>query len=539
MTLITGYLKANNYSQKFCLGLSFVSTLMIGQGAVVARTSDLPLLDPTQPTLGNLETLHNIEVAQVPTVAELSDVQPSDWTYQALINLVERYDVLIGYPDGAFQGNRSVTREEFAAALSQVIDKVVTLSLSPDELLVVERLQTEFGQEMAQVSPLIEDLELRSQLVEAQNFSPTVKLSGQVVMAATFGGYEGDEIIAPRGAVIANDAQNSFFLNRVALSFNTSFDGEDLLQIRLVSGSNGPNDNVAGNLEPNFGSTLDYAVQGRNNNLSIARAYYAFYPVSDLRVVLAPLYVISDFVDNNRAVPPSSRGFSTQALASNFVLLPRPLGAGAALDWNPGGGDFSLRAAYVAGDRSNSTGENTCLVGGGGPNDVSLFPTSGGSSESGLFGDPHQRLIELEYSPSETLALRLQYAGGQIFGSKFDGVGANAELMLSPDFSLFGRYGYARYRNTTLGDLTPQYWMAGVTYANVFKQGDLSGIAVTQPFVESRVGNATQTIFETFYDFPITDGVNIAPFGQVVVSPANQDTNGTIMVGGIRTVFPF
>ena len=45
-------------------------------------------------------------MAQVNSVSQLSDVQPSDWAFQALQSLVERYGVIAGYPDSTYRGNR-------------------------------------------------------------------------------------------------------------------------------------------------------------------------------------------------------------------------------------------------------------------------------------------------------------------------------------------------------------------------------------------------------------------------------------------------
>jgi len=39
---------------------------------------------------------------QVTSVSQLSDVQPTDWAFQALQSLVERYGCVTGYPDGTF-----------------------------------------------------------------------------------------------------------------------------------------------------------------------------------------------------------------------------------------------------------------------------------------------------------------------------------------------------------------------------------------------------------------------------------------------------
>lgn len=43
---------------------------------------------------------------QVNSVAQLTDVQPSDWAFQALQSLVERYGCMTGYPNRTFRGDR-------------------------------------------------------------------------------------------------------------------------------------------------------------------------------------------------------------------------------------------------------------------------------------------------------------------------------------------------------------------------------------------------------------------------------------------------
>ena len=57
-------------------------------------------------------------VEQVTSVTQFSDVQPTDWAYSALSNLVERYGCVAGYPNGTFRGGRAMTRYEAAALLN-------------------------------------------------------------------------------------------------------------------------------------------------------------------------------------------------------------------------------------------------------------------------------------------------------------------------------------------------------------------------------------------------------------------------------------
>ncbi|MFL0791425.1 MAG: S-layer homology domain-containing protein, partial [Prochlorococcus sp.] len=54
---------------------------------------------------------------QVTSITQFSDVYPTDWAYQALSNLIERYGCVAGYPNGTYRGNRAMTRYEAAALL--------------------------------------------------------------------------------------------------------------------------------------------------------------------------------------------------------------------------------------------------------------------------------------------------------------------------------------------------------------------------------------------------------------------------------------
>jgi hypothetical protein len=68
-------------------------------------------------TAESLESLQGLEVNasqpayslqdQVTSVSQLSDIKPTDWAFQALQSLVERYGCIVGYPDKTFRGNRA------------------------------------------------------------------------------------------------------------------------------------------------------------------------------------------------------------------------------------------------------------------------------------------------------------------------------------------------------------------------------------------------------------------------------------------------
>ncbi len=482
---------------------------------------------------------------QVTSVSQLADVQPTDWAFQALQSLIERYGVIAGYPDLTYRGDRAITRYEFAVGIKAALDRVEELiqaglseRVSHDDLATLQQLQAEFGTEIATLRGRVDNLEAQAAEIEANQFSITTKLTGQLVAAVTGGGFTGERIIAPNGAVVADEDLNATIIYRASLDFNTNFTGTGLLKIRLTTGSDGPNDNVAGFLEPNLGSVLDFSVPGRDNKFGLGRLYYSFTPLQDLKITLGSAIVATEYVDRNSYANISFLNFSTQALINNFVLFPRPAGAGAAIDWSPVEKPFKFRAVYVAANAASSGSDSESERFIGGPRaPILLFPNSGG--DRGLFGDPRQGIIELEYSPSKNFALRLQYSRGKVFESPFNIFGANFELALSQQIGIFGRYGYGSYDNTLQGDINPNYWMAGVAFRDLFAPGALAGVAAGQPFIEDAVGNATQTNFEAFYNFPLSDNIKITPLVQAITNSGNQDSNGTIITGTLRTVFSF
>jgi hypothetical protein len=79
-------------------------------------------------TIGNSDSTERLAQAttenRVTSISQLSDVQPSDWAYQALQSLVERYGVVAGYLDGNYKADRAMTRYEFAAALNAALERV-------------------------------------------------------------------------------------------------------------------------------------------------------------------------------------------------------------------------------------------------------------------------------------------------------------------------------------------------------------------------------------------------------------------------------
>ena len=176
---------------------------------------------------------YNDPLGQVTSVSQLSDVSPTDWAFQALQSLIERYGCISGYPDGTFRGNRAMTRYEFAAGVNQCLDRITELIaaatadvITRDDLAALERLQEEFAVELAEIDTRVDVLETRTAVLESQQFSTTTKLKGQVItyLADIFGEDAADE-------------NNTILQQRTRVIFDTSFTGSDTLRVMLQAGN--------------------------------------------------------------------------------------------------------------------------------------------------------------------------------------------------------------------------------------------------------------------------------------------------------------
>ena len=73
--------------------------------------------------------------AQVTSVSQLKDVQPTEWSYQAISNLISRYGCVAGYPSGEFKPGQPATRAELAALVNACIDRISEFQSAEDARL--------------------------------------------------------------------------------------------------------------------------------------------------------------------------------------------------------------------------------------------------------------------------------------------------------------------------------------------------------------------------------------------------------------------
>lgn len=502
---------------------------------------------------------HSASQAQVTSVSQLSDVQPTDWAYQALASLVEKYGCIAGYPDGTFRGNRAATRFEMAAALNACLDVVSDRFATKEDVATLQRLAQEFAAELATLTGRVDNLEARTSALEATQFSTTTKLSVDTLMAGQVGGATGPILDPNTGATIGGSQYNPTVISRVDINLTTSFTGEDLLITTLQTGNGGLDSFSAAGIGTggfiNSGA-VDYAGVGPAVNLY--RLVYEFQPVKDLSIAAGALFFPSDYIDGNSYANDSFQDFSSGFFINNRLTVVFPVdgpgGSGAVVQWNPNQGPLTLRGLYVAASAFNANKNN-------GP-----FPGIPG----GFFGDPYQGSVELEYADTfganakNSYAVRLQYTNSSTIDIAQNAGGLNFELSLG-QFGLFGRYGYSGAQvygigSTTSGlggfdlstivpagftsNFTAQTWMFGLGYRDLWMDGSLFAGAVGQPFINNLpsavgVNDSTQTNYELFYRIPISDNISLTPVFMAITNANNIAGNAPILQGLLRSSFSF
>ena len=197
----------------------------------------------------NLNEVSNYSASgeQVQSISQFSDVYPTDWAYQALVDLAKRHGCNAATPSG------SITRYEAAALLNTCLGNVA--QTNEEE----RRLINEFAPELAVIKGRVDGLETGVTEFEAGVFSTTTKLSGQTVFV----------IGALDTGSGTREALN--FTYDTKFSLDTSFTGRDRLKTLIRSGNIGNDFSSYTALETAYDSS---------NALKIERSYYQF-PIGD------------------------------------------------------------------------------------------------------------------------------------------------------------------------------------------------------------------------------------------------------------------
>ncbi|MEM6753709.1 MAG: iron uptake porin [Cyanobacteria bacterium P01_C01_bin.38] len=501
-------------------------------------------------------------MAQVTSVSQFSDVQPTDWAFQALQSLVERYGCIAGYPNGTYRGNRAMTRYEFAAGLNACLNRINELIasatrdlLTRDDLVTLQRLQSEFGPELATLRGRVDALEATTAKLEANQFSTTTKLKGRAIfnISNAFGDREAD---------IDNDPDNNpdlesntTFTNRVRLNLLSSFTGTDELELRLNAGNitrynRGPFADGITNTDMTRLS-FDNVFGESDNDVGLDKLSYAFNLSDALRVKVDATN--AELHQNVNTFNPNFEDSGTGAISryGRFSPIYRQGagGAGVTVTANPRG-KIKLTGAYLARR----------------PNDP--------QSPNGVFNGANSVFGQVDFQPSKSFNIGASFArtyrntgrGNRVnifrsTGSSFatDPFGnaattanhysVQANFRPASKISVGGWAGYSTIEALAGGnegaDAEVFYWAANLGIRDFGTKNSLLGIIFGQPpkvtdnDVNNREDPDTSYHLEALYRLQVNDNISVTPGVLVIFNPEHNENNDTIYVGTLRTTFSF
>jgi hypothetical protein len=101
-----------------------------------------------------------VALCGAPVLAQqFPDVQPTNWAYQAILNLRGEYGCAVGYPNLTFKPGQPATRAELAAMTNACLDNITQFYTEADARLAAA-LRTEFSREIAKLNTRVSSLEL-------------------------------------------------------------------------------------------------------------------------------------------------------------------------------------------------------------------------------------------------------------------------------------------------------------------------------------------------------------------------------------------
>lgn len=515
---------------------------------------------PSEPAAATNVLLSSGSMDQVTSVSQLSDVQPTDWAFQALQSLVERYGCIAGYPDGTFRGNRALSRYEFAAGLNACLDRINELIAagladlaSREDLVVIQRLQEEFAAELAQLRGRVDALEARTAELEANQFSTTTKLFGQAVIGVQ--GRTDNEF--QLGVDEFDDDSTVNVITNVQLTLLTQFNSRSLLLTGLQAG-----DGSTATGDPALTTFFGLGYEGdTDNDFELSDLSFRQLIGDDFALIVGPegVNAVNVFRGAGRVESAGFGPLSRFAQRNPIINIGAGRG-GLGFDWQISD-RFSLQGIY-----STSTPAD--------PDDGGLFGGENGVTAAGA---------QLVISPARRFDIALQYINSYSpFGRLFTGVGddqvavasgasfrapiqtnaagAALEWRVARPVTLGGWFGYT---NSNLlgesGNVETINWMAYLNFPDLFGEGNLGGIYVGQPpkivstdlpdgrnipaalnLVDADEGQPdTATHVEIFYRFRVNDFITLTPGVMFIFNPGHNSDNDTITVGGLRTTFTF
>lgn len=555
--------------------------------APLAQASDLPVMPKGQAASDILLRRYQMKqtgttsagssLDQVTSVSELRDVQPTEWAYEALRSLVERYGCIVGYPDRTFRGNRALTRWEFAAGLNACLNSIERLlneniAVLKEDIDKLKKLAEQFQSELAALGTRIDNLEERVAFLEDHNFSTTTKLRGNVVFMIDQA-FGGDQALNWRQQdqfgqgklnktnTIPDVTENTVFGFRARLNLESSFTGTDLLRTRLQAGT-------IANLATVTGTNSARLQQDTGFNRSdvvIDDLWYRFKLDNFTGWIGANSLDLDDVFDvGNPYLASGDTGALSRFARYNPLVYRGPQGAGAAVRYQFAK-SLQLTATYLANSGNNQAAS----------------PEEG----DGLFNGAYSTGAQLVYTPFDGLKFGATYVHSYFnAGSGFNLAGGTGSAIAENPFlsvpatrdsyglqgdwkvadflniSAWGAYALASAQGTSFSSKgTPQIqpgfgadlwtWNAALNFLDIGKQGAVlslsGGQAPRAARVDAYTGELTAQdqnsnwIIETQYKFPLSKNITITPGLYVLLQPNSNSNNDSIWVGVLRTNFSF
>jgi hypothetical protein len=522
-----------------CSPLLLTATPLLSVAALApASANELASLNSRESINGYMEQQEIDELKawrsrnQVTSVNQFSDVRPTDWAYQALTNLVEKYGCVAGYPNGTFKGGQAMTRYEAAALLNACLDRVTEVT---DEL---QRLMDELKKELAVIKGRVDGLEAKVGTLEAQQFSTTTKLSGLATFVVGGVGYSGSAYnsvansVNRRGrAPVVDVYENVTFNYDLQLTLDTSFTGKDLLRTNLRAGNFGTS--AFGGEPHGLGNSAELEVAFEEdagpNIVGIDKLFYQFPIGKQFTATVGARVGQEDMLALWPSVYPADTILNLFTVNGAPAAYSKNLGAGAGLWWQTNG--WSVSANYVSALGSDST--------------KGLFTTESGATTSVQIGYQQEQwgLAAIwsyvqpgsQFVPGTTPIVHSSIDHGEAVGAETNAFGISAfwqplESGWMPSVSLGWGINNTTYGVQTTGrPSVSQSWMVGLQWTDVFAQGNDFGFAVGQAvFATSLTGGISPDdgnyALEGWYKFQVTDKISISPAIFYLSRPMGQRT---------------
>jgi hypothetical protein len=487
------------------------------------------------------ETNNNqITIAQINSIKQLEDIKLTDWSYQALKSLIERYGCISGFSDRTYRGEQTVSRAEFAAGLNACLNNIETVinnsEVAPTDVDTILRLMQEFQSDLAILQGRTDGSQARLLDLEATQFSTTTKLKGEAIFGL--------------GSLLSSNENNSTISgSRLRLDLATSFTGKDLLFTRL-SHSGFPGfveeiDTLQGNLA--FAKPED-------DNLLLETLEYSGKVGDRLKFIIGAAGLEADDIAPTISFLDGDGGAGAiSAFGTRNPLYYAPGDAGLGITHHPFD-RLGISAGYLASPANESTPGN------------------------GLFNGSYSALGQITVAPIESLSLaatyvhsynqsdtqtgtnqaNLQSLSAELFGSSVPTVsnsyGLEFSWSISDRFVVGGRGGLSSV--SSLNTLNQQIdrgtqdiwnWAATLAIPDLFRDGSLAGIVigseprVTSSTIENIEGDREKSLhLEAFYQYQLNDHLAITP-GLVWITEPDSEVEDPedLVIGTLRTTFSF